>query len=188
MSLLEPVILSQYAHSPFERNLSKIRNTFKNWFKFTPDKERTDPSLKVVQLWNIRLDQLGVDFSTFSSLVLSSKFNVAAVGGIGQYIALLSLTTGELVAAPYRVIPHSVNSLCLDEVAGIVLSGYWDGFMAAYDISTHTILGTQQNEGYLIADIQSGPSVVAVLSIDSKVSIWSRNVVTAARFRIHGYV
>ncbi|KAJ3233906.1 hypothetical protein HDU78_006164 [Chytriomyces hyalinus] len=126
MSLLEPVILSQYAHSHTERNLIKTMKTFKNWRNFTPEKERKDPALKdalwglediqgclldsgasvfvtvsrynvltcftlsdsspVVKLWTVHLDQLGVNFSSFSVLVLSSKFNVAVVGGENQHM------------------------------------------------------------------------------------------------------
>ncbi|KAI8839311.1 hypothetical protein BJ741DRAFT_90641 [Chytriomyces cf. hyalinus JEL632] len=213
ISLLESVILSQYAYSHTERNLIKTRKTFKNWHNFTPEKERTDPALKnavqsleciqgclldsggslfvtasrdvltcftlsdsspVFQLWTVRLDQLGVNFRTFSALAVSSKFNVAVVGGDGQYIALLSLATGELVAAPYRANAHSVNALCVDEVSGIVLSGCWRGIVTAYDIATHTILGNQEHDLGTTSEIQSGPSVVAVLSNDAKVSIWSR--------------
>ncbi|KAJ3250363.1 hypothetical protein HDU77_006739 [Chytriomyces hyalinus] len=214
MSLLEPVILSQYAHSHTERNLIKTMKTFKNWRNFTPEKERKDPALKdalwglediqgclldsgasvfvtlsrnnvltcftlsdsspVVKLWTVHLNQLGVNFSSFSVLVLSSKFNVAVLGGVNQHIALLSLTTGELVAPPYRVNGNSANAVCVDEVAGIVLSGCSRGILTAYDIATHTVLGNQQHDLGTTSGIQSGPSVVAVLSKDCEVSIWSR--------------
>ncbi|KAJ3397895.1 hypothetical protein HDU80_009404 [Chytriomyces hyalinus] len=215
MSLLEPVILSQYAHSHTERNLIKTMKTFKNWRNFTPEKELKDPALKnpvevgvvdiqgclldsgasvfvtvsryndltcftlsdsspVVKLWTVHLKQLGVNFSSFSVLVLSSKFNVAVVGGKNQHIALLSLATGELVAPPYRVTGNSANTVCVDEVAGIVLSGCWRGILTAYDIATHTVLGYRQPWVEKISEIQSGPSVVAVLSQDSIVSIWRR--------------
>ncbi|KAJ3397897.1 hypothetical protein HDU80_009406 [Chytriomyces hyalinus] len=205
MSLLEPVILSQYAHSHTERNLIKTMKTFKNWRNFTPEKERKDPALKdavrglediqgclldsgasvfvtvsrnnvltcfalsdsspVVQLWTVHLNQLGVNFSSFSVLVLSSKFNVAVVGGENQHIALLSLATGELVAPPYRVNGNSANAVCVDEVAGIVLSGCSRGILTAYDIATHTVLGNQQHDlGTYCKTVTITPNAIILLT------------------------